>query len=89
MTQVLHSLAFALEQTDLACWQREDMPVVEVEEIRDENGHRNGWFVLTIGDKEHPLQQHPYQSIGRIEDALPAMAEEYVKGSRVWEDIGE
>ncbi len=89
MTQNLHSLAFALEQTDLARWHREDMPVVDVEEVRDENGDRNGWFILTIGDKEQPLQQHPYLSISRIEEVLPAMAEGYVKGSRVWEDIGE
>jgi hypothetical protein len=85
----LHSLKCELEQTDLARWHREGLPVVEVEEIRDENGHRNGWFVLTVGNKEDPLQQHPYQSIGRIEGALHGLIEEYVKGSRVWEDIGE
>lgn len=89
MTQRLHSLAFALEQTDVARLHREGLPVVEVEAIRDEDNQRNGWYSLTIGDREDPHQRRSCQSIREAENALPALMPEYVKGSRVWEDIGE
>lgn len=74
-----HSLKFALEQTDLARTIVNGV-IVEVEEDR-----ATGKYTLKIGGNV-PL---PFETIPAVEDFMVEHNETYVKGSRVWEYIGD
>lgn len=74
-----HSLKFALEQTYLARTTVNGV-VVEVEEDR-----ATGKYTLKIGSSALP----PFETIPEVEDFMVEHNETYVKGSRVWEDIGD
>lgn len=75
----LHSLKFALEQTYLARATVNGV-AVEVEEDRTTSK-----YMLKIGSNT-PL---PFETIPEVEDFMVKHSESYVKGSRVWEDIGD
>lgn len=78
MSTRLHSLKFALEQTWEAHYNNGHLIVKAIE-------HRTGGYTLDIGSN----QSFACQSIDEVETHLQAFMPEYVKGSRVWEDIGD
>lgn len=78
MNTRLHSLKFALEQTDLARWTVGD----QIIEVTD---NRNGSYTLDLAGR----QKLTGGSTDEIEDELLAWMPEYTKGARVWDDIGE
>lgn len=79
MRKWLHTLKFALEQKYLARTTVSGM-IVEVEKDRT-----TGKYMLKIGSNT-PL---PFETIPAVEDFMTEHNETYVKGSRVWEDIGD
>lgn len=79
MSTRLHSLKFALEQTYLVRTTINGV-VVDVEEEK-----ATGKYTLKIGSNT-PL---PFETTTEIEEFMERYSETYVKGSRVWEYIGE
>lgn len=75
----LHSLRFVMEELAyLARYTSGDIVI----EVRD---CRNDRYTLHIGEE----RQKSFRSVGEVEDEIVALMPEYVKGSRVWEEIEE